>query len=266
MTDTVQPSERMYIEPTDQIAAALAAAQAEFEPIKFDARVTVRPKDPSKGSYTFEYATFANILASTRKALSKNGLALSQTFENTILTTRLLHSSGQQLKSTIDLPIDPKMSNQDIGGVMTYFKRYAFSALIGISAEADDDANGADGNQYEKTAKTPTVATAKPSRTKPIPKTEPQQKQEAKPTEPVTQNTLPYGAPTGEPISPGTVNNIIKAFGEEGISQAELEDYAGYPISEWTLNMKSMALEDYKGLKQKVWTKDQVLSGSLLKK
>lgn len=255
---------------TNEIAAALAKAQGEFEPIKFDAKVTVRPKDPSKASYTFEYATFPCILTATRKALSKNGLALCQTFNNTVLTTRLLHSSGQQITSVIDLPIDDKMNNQDIGGVMTYFKRYAFSAIIGIAAEADDDANGATGNKYEKDKKEP-VPQTKPSvkKTAPVvPKSkeaDPVTKPEA--SEPaVAASDYPYGKPEGKALDAGTVKNIIMAFVAEGISEEELQQYSGYPVKEWTLKMKEMALAEYRGLKQKAWTKEQMLSGELNKK
>ena len=147
--EIVKLTNKPVVEFTNEIAAALAKAQGEFPEITFDSEVEVTMK--SGGKYRFKYATLTNIIRATRPALSANGLALVQTFENTVLTTRLIHSSGQQLTSTIELPIDDSMSNQDIGGVMTYFKRYSISAILGVSADADDDSNGASGNQAKQT-------------------------------------------------------------------------------------------------------------------
>ncbi|GJM84080.1 hypothetical protein HMSSN139_65760 [Paenibacillus sp. HMSSN-139] len=62
--------------------------------------------------------------------------------------TMLLHESGEWVKSE---PLSVLASNnmQDLGGQITYMKRYSLSAISGISTEKDDDANGVSGNQVE---------------------------------------------------------------------------------------------------------------------
>src|SRR5690625_3443806 len=62
----------------------------------------------------------------------------------------LFHSSGEWMQSDpLKMPANPSI--QDMGGQITYMKRYSLSALLGIATEKDDDANGASGNEYQMT-------------------------------------------------------------------------------------------------------------------
>ena len=81
-----------------------------------------------------------------------------------------------------------------------------------------------------------------------------------------TQGNFPYNHPERGPIDSTSVANIIHGFAKVGISQAEIEKYANYPIQEWDEKMKKLALADYKGLVAKAWTKDELLNGSLNQK
>jgi len=65
-----------------------------------------------------------------------------QTIENGVLHTRLLHTSGQWIASEHPLPMSGRP--QEIGSALTYARRYSLSALIGIAADEDDDANAAE--------------------------------------------------------------------------------------------------------------------------
>ncbi len=133
-----------------KLAEALAAFQAEMPKIDLDKRVKVKMK--TGGSYFFDYATLQNILKKTLPILTKNGLSISQTFSGPNLVTLLLHKSGQALKSTV--PVDVSSgSMQEIGSRISYMRRYQISPILGIVAEADDDANIADGNSYQETPK-----------------------------------------------------------------------------------------------------------------
>lgn len=59
------------------------------------------------------------------------------------LVTKLTHAeSGQWQSSLMVMPL-PKADPQGYGSAMTYFRRYALSALIGIVTEEDDDGVGA---------------------------------------------------------------------------------------------------------------------------
>ena len=123
-------------ETINELAAALATAQGEMENAVMDA---ANPHFRSK------YATLASIRNATIPALAKNGLALIQATELTtaemLLTTRLVHASGQWLESVYPIPIVDKP--HIMGSALTYARRYSWAALIGIAAEEDDDGNEA---------------------------------------------------------------------------------------------------------------------------
>jgi len=120
-------------EQIDELAAALAAAQGMMENAVMN---RVNPHFKSK------YADLAAVLSAARKPLSANGLAIVQTIGDGVLHTRLLHTSGQWIASEHPLPMAGRP--QEIGSALTYARRYSLSALIGIAADEDDDATGAE--------------------------------------------------------------------------------------------------------------------------
>jgi len=119
-------------EQISELAAALAAAQGMMENAVMN---RVNPHFKSK------YADLAAIFDAARKPLSANGLAIVQTIGDGVLHTRLLHTSGQWIASEHPLPMSGRP--QEIGSALTYARRYSLSALIGIAADEDDDANAA---------------------------------------------------------------------------------------------------------------------------
>lgn len=124
------------------LAAALAKAQASFPTIQRDKEVTVTMK--SGGSYKFKYAPLDTILAAVRKPLADNGLAIVQLLDDGELVTMLLHSGGAKVAGRIAL--GQTSTVQELGSAITYLRRYALQALLGIAAEEDDDGNRASGN------------------------------------------------------------------------------------------------------------------------
>lgn len=135
----------------DKLAAALAKAQAEFPAIPKTRTATI----PTKGgsAYSYQYADLADILTHMRPVLAKNGLAVAQLVNNGLLDTVLLHSSGQRLTSHTILTCaaaDPKVS----GAELTYRRRHALCAILGIAADDDTDGEGTDGtSEAEQTGK-----------------------------------------------------------------------------------------------------------------
>jgi hypothetical protein len=125
---------------------ALAKAQGAFAPIAKNRTVQITMK--SGGKYAFRYADLEAIIAATRKGLSENGLAVFQTLTpiaegRTVLKTIVAHSSGHSVASEITLPgiatiDDPKI----FGAVMSYFRRYQLSGLLGVAADDDLDEGG----------------------------------------------------------------------------------------------------------------------------
>lgn len=134
------------------MVAALALAQMEIKPPQRNRTVQVQTN--SGGSYTFKYATLDAIIEAVREPLAKNGLWFTQIVAlddggNYVLITRLLHTSNQYLSMTTPLIVGGKGGNQDFGSALTFMRRYALSALLGVAADEDDDANSADGNTVQ---------------------------------------------------------------------------------------------------------------------
>jgi ERF superfamily len=125
-------------ESINELATALSKAQGE---------ITGALKDSANPFFKSKYADLASCWDACRAALSKNGLAVTQfpTTEATAtyLTTSLLHSSGQWMRSS--LLVQPKDdSPQAMGSALTYARRYALTAIVGV-AQVDDDGNAASG-------------------------------------------------------------------------------------------------------------------------
>ncbi len=135
-------------EQINDIAAALAKAQGSMsQPSK---NRTVKVQTKTGGSYTFDYATFDEILRAVQKPLAENGIAFIQApriAENgkVEIITRLIHQSGQWIESILPV-IVTESGNQAMGSALTYAKRYALTAMLGVAAEEDDDGNAAQGN------------------------------------------------------------------------------------------------------------------------
>lgn len=147
----------MQSEQIDKIAAALAKAQGAMQNPPRNREVRVSTK--TGGSYAFKYATLDAIMDAVRQPLSDNGLSYTQTLANGDgkyrLVTKLLHESGQFLVSETPLLLNGG-GNQEFGSALSYMRRYSLTAMLGIAADEDDDANSADGNTITD-SKTKTV-------------------------------------------------------------------------------------------------------------
>ena len=138
-----------HSEQMNELAVALAAAQSNMKAPKKDREVEVATRAGSK--YKFRYATFDAIVESVRGPLTTAGIAFLQSAEldesNVTVETMLLHKSGQWISSTIGAHLDPGAGPQGLGSLISYLKRYALSAILGVVADEDDDGNAASGNE-----------------------------------------------------------------------------------------------------------------------
>lgn len=146
------------------LVAALAKAQGEIKNPQKNKKVTVQTR--TGGSYEFSYADLTAIIDAVKKPLSDNGLAYVQTLSQNSdgkyqLTTTLMHSSGQWIESNTPLFVG-EAQNQAFGSALTFMKRYALAAMLGISADSDDDANTADGNAAQVQDRAPKKPAANP--------------------------------------------------------------------------------------------------------
>lgn len=143
-TETPRPARR----PMAKIAGALAKAQAKFVQPTKNKTVTVQPKQRQNGTwpekYTFVYADYNAIVEAVRGPLSENGLSFTHLVERhegrLELWTILMHEgSGEYLECL--WPLDADGEAKDVGGDMTYGKRYSLSAITGCVADDDADAD-----------------------------------------------------------------------------------------------------------------------------
>jgi hypothetical protein len=117
---------------------ALAKARVEFKVAKFDS------KNPH---FKNEFASLTSIDEATVEPLSKYGLAVTQqpySDESGAprLFTILGHASGEWIGGDLKLILS-KQDMQALGASVTYAKRYAKSAAIGVVSDKDDDGESA---------------------------------------------------------------------------------------------------------------------------
>jgi ERF superfamily protein len=128
----------------NELAGALAAAQGEFPII--DKNRTAQLREPfnggANGPREYKYADLADVLKGVLPVLSKHKLAVLQpTFVEAghiFVRTRLVHASGQWIEC--EYPVCAvHVDHQRMGSALTYAKRYALCALLGVAADEDND-------------------------------------------------------------------------------------------------------------------------------
>jgi len=126
----------------NELATALAKVQAVLRGAK---------KDGENKHLRNRYASLESVWDACREPLTSNGLSVVQGFGRdelgSYMETTLLHSSGQWVSS--QMPWDPPSSTskglkpaQELGSLLTYLRRYALSALVGICPVDDDGEAG----------------------------------------------------------------------------------------------------------------------------
>jgi len=199
-------------ESIQNLAKALVGFQSE---VKNPANTANNPFFKSK------YAPLPEILNDVRPLLSKHGLSLLQApsgdGDKIVITTLLMHESGEWIETCPLILKADKATAQGAGSAITYGRRYALSAILGISSEDDDD-----GNQATKTAD------KKP------------------PTPPKTVSQKPTDAPTKVNFAGFWVETKKLGFTREQVHQ-----FAGVEsISGWTKPQVDMLYKQLKKVKE----------------
>src|SRR5205085_407299 len=129
------------------IAGALAKAQIELQNPEKSLTATIRSHFPREDDRSFRYASLSSGLDLVRKSLGRHEIATVQTtsIDDAAglirLTTTLAHSSGEWLSSDWPVcPITDTAAPHRMGAALTYARRYALFALVGIAGEDDLDA------------------------------------------------------------------------------------------------------------------------------
>lgn len=117
------------------IAGALGAFQGSMDKIS---------KDATNPFFKSKYATLSNILDAIQQPLYEAGLTFTQFPVNEHgLTSLLIHmETGEYMQATYSM-VPSKNDPQGIGSAITYMRRYALGAILGLNIDDDDDANAA---------------------------------------------------------------------------------------------------------------------------
>lgn len=132
-------------ESIGQIASALAKFNVQLESIS---------KDKTNPFFKSAYLSLDMILNTVRPLLAEQGLSILQfpsgNSKQVGMVTILLHESGEFIQSTVITTATAKNDIQNLGSCISYLKRYSVSAMLGISADEDDDGNVASGKTPPK--------------------------------------------------------------------------------------------------------------------
>jgi hypothetical protein len=119
-----------------KLAAALVEAQAQWPAI-----------GKSADGYGYKYAPLDRVIAAVRPVLASNGLSFVQMPgvsepDEIVLTSMLLHSSGEYIEDTMTIPV-PKVGKANVaqcyGAGLTYARRYSLESMLGIASSEDID-------------------------------------------------------------------------------------------------------------------------------
>lgn len=121
-------------ESIGKLGAALAKAQSTMEEAK---------ENTSNPFFKSTYADLTSVWRACKSSLATNDLAIVQAVdsegEKTVLVTTLIHGgSGEWMKSFLPLYV-PKNDSQSMGSALSYARRYALAAIVGVYVEGEDD-------------------------------------------------------------------------------------------------------------------------------
>jgi hypothetical protein len=122
------------IKPANRLNAALAALQTDLP-------VIAKDQTANAGTYKYKYADLADVSQAIMPLLGKHGLAFTArpTLHDGrfVLRYELRHESGEEIAGIYPLP--ERGSPQEIGGQITYARRYCLCAVTGVAPADDDD-------------------------------------------------------------------------------------------------------------------------------
>jgi hypothetical protein len=118
------------------LSKALVLAQSEFPRVAFNS---------TNPYFNSNYADLGAVIETSKPILKSHGLAVSQLVEGAAgevgITTLLIHESGEYISSCVTILVDGKNLAQEAGKSITYLRRYALAAILGLYADQDNDGN-----------------------------------------------------------------------------------------------------------------------------
>lgn len=118
-----------------------------------------KTKKVDTGRFSYWYAPLPDILDSIQRPLDDCGLVVTQLDVNdgdrVGVYTCLMHTeTGEWIEGEFCTPIVGE-SCQDIGQMLTYYRRYGLEAVLGIASEDDNDANEAKTRRSRPSSRVP---------------------------------------------------------------------------------------------------------------
>jgi len=136
-----------------KIAPAFLKAQKEMGTVTKNAK-------SGNANFSFTYANLEAVLEACKPALNANGISVLQLVGADSVETVLMHESAEWISTDSKIVVAKLGDPQANGSGITYIKRYALLAILGLPTE-DDDAESAMGKAV-KSAPTPTQKPATP--------------------------------------------------------------------------------------------------------
>ena len=136
-------------EQINELATSLAKAQAEIKSAA---------KDSENPHFRSKYADLQSVWEACRGPLTKHGLSVVQMPHSCadetgkmhlFVRTLLLHSSGQWIEESCEIPVT-KPDAQGVGACVTYGRRQGLAAIAGVAPGDDDDGETAVGRGATK--------------------------------------------------------------------------------------------------------------------
>ena len=136
----MEGTQLISMEQSDDVTALAKAL------VLFQKEMPTVPKTKVNPFYNSLYADLSSVTQAAAPIATKHGLAVVQLGgfdgQHDLLTTQVLHESGQWIRGTFRLLLT-KQDAQQQGSAITYLRRYAYCAMLGIVADEDDDGNSA---------------------------------------------------------------------------------------------------------------------------
>ena len=142
-------------ESITDLAKALLNVQRTVQPMAKDA------ENPFTKSW---YASLKSVMDACRDALIENGIWLCQypvpaEQPNSLgLVTKLTQAESGQWQSSLAVVPLPKADPQGMGSAITYARRYALTAMLGMVTEDDDGEGAKNGKKSPTRPKLPVIA------------------------------------------------------------------------------------------------------------
>lgn len=152
MSDILNPREKAAQAATQNgLFAALAAARGEFPDIPRNRTATVRTKQ--SGTYSYKYADLADVFRAVNPVLSAFGVNIFQRVQGRDIETILAHASGETFSSLWPIKAMPARGiddSQSFQSAVQLAKRYALTALLGITTEESVEGDLRTGRDVQK--------------------------------------------------------------------------------------------------------------------